>query len=265
MGLIIDSREPTKYRSFLTAQGMDHEVQQLVTGDYICFNDNEPEVQVCIERKRLDDLISTYYGKRMETQFERLSNEKFAVLIITGNMRDASKGVPFRVMAQMVEEVISLAIVRYNFRSVIWMVDGIEDVHQKSFIMMVKALQKIVDGQLDSIPQKKLVLHKDARVNALRNFFGIDATSSKNLLKKFGTVKKVMNLTDAEILSVKGIGPAKMKTIRFVLDESFNKGNFEQTKSKDKKCEKCGNSMTVVKMVSGNTFVCKPCTFGKSV
>ena len=263
-GCIIDSREPTKYRAFLDAQGIKHEVQQLLTGDYICYNPEDPEIRICIERKRLDDLISTYYGKRMDSQFERLSNEKFAVLIITGNMKDATKNVPFRVMAQMVEEVISLAVVRYNFRSVIWMVDGVEDVHQKSFITMVKMIQKIVNGQLDRIPQKRMELNKEPRVNLLMNIFGLDKTSSINLLKKHGTVKAIMALTDGEFMKIKGIGPSKMKRIRFILDESFNKGNFEK-KVSDKKCTKCNSEMTEVKTSNGKTYVCQACIFKKKV
>lgn len=257
-GLVVDSREPSKYKKLLSAYGVEFETQQLMTGDYICYNKEEPEIQVCIERKRLDDLISSYYGKRLESQFSRLSEQKFAVLIITGNMAEASKRIPFSVMPQLVEEVISLAVVKYNFRSVIWMVNGVSDVHEKSFITLVKIFQKIISGHLDRIPQKKLSIHKDPRVNMLMSMFGLDKTSALNLLKKFGTVKAILNLHDAEFLKVRGIGPAKMKRIRFILDESFNKGNFK-VKQGNKMCKKCGKLMNVVKMLSGDTYICRPC------
>jgi len=261
MGIILDAREPVKFRNLLNAKGLKHDIRQLMTGDVLIWNDQEPEVQVIIERKRLDDLLSSYYQPRMAEQFERLSEEKFAILIITGNLKDVLKNIPFRVMTQIVEEIISMAVIQYNFRSVVWMIDGVTDVHQSGFIMMVKCIQKVVDGQLDAIPQKKIKLSKDLRVNSLRSMFGLDVPTTKNLLRKYGTVKKIMNLTDSELIKVKGLGPAKLKMIRFILDESFNRGYFED-KNSDKKCGKCGKAMTIVKMPGGNTYICKHCTFG---
>ena len=91
MGITLDAREPTKFRRLLEARGLKHDIKQLMTGDVLIWNDEEPEVQVIIERKRLDDLLSSYYQPRMAEQFERLSNEKFAVLIITGNLEDKGR------------------------------------------------------------------------------------------------------------------------------------------------------------------------------
>lgn len=266
MGIIVDSREPGKYKRLFIAKGLDHEVKQLITGDVIVFNDAEPEVQIIIERKRLDDLISSYYSGRIAEQFERMSEEKFAILLVTGNLQDTLRKMPNkisnRVMPQILEEVMSMAIIQYNFRSVVWMIDGITNVHESGYITLVKCCQKIVQGQMDAIPQKKVLLSKDLRINTLRAMFGLDSGSAKNLLKKYGTVRKVISLTDAELMKVKGLGPAKVKTIRYILDESINKGNFEE-KTTNKKCDKCGQDMTLVKMVGGNTYICKPCTFSK--
>jgi len=258
MGIIIDSREPTKFRDVLRAKGLEHTSEQLITGDVIVFNDQEPEVQVVIERKRLDDLLSSYYQPRMAEQFERLSEEKFAVLIITGNLEDVLKKIPFNVMTHIVEEIISMAVIQYNFRSIVWMIDKVADVHQSGFLMMVNCIKKIVDGQLDAIPQRKVKLSKDIRINAVRQLFGLDIKAAKNLLKKYGTVRNVIKLTDADLLKVEGIGPAKVKTIRYILDESINRGNFEE-KVTEQICGKCGGPMTLTKMPGGNVYVCKSC------
>lgn len=264
MGIYLDSREPAKFKRLFDAHGLKYEIRQLVTGDVVMWNDAEPESQVVIERKRLDDLISSYYSKRMGEQFERLSEEKFAVLIITGNLdevlRKMPKNISARVMPQIIEEVISMAVIQYNFRSVIWLMDGVQDVHESGFLMMVKCIQKVVNGNLDSIPQKKIKLSKDLRVNTIRQMFGLDTGAAKNLLRKYGTVRAVLKLTDSDFLNVKGIGPAKVKTIRYILDESFNRGNYETKKDdQNKKCTKCGNKMTIVKMPGGNTYMCTFC------
>jgi len=203
-------------------------------------------------------LLSSYYSARMAEQFERLSNEKFAILIITGNLEDVLKNIPFKVMTQAVEEIISMAVIQYNFRSVVWMIDKVADVHHSGFVTMVKCVQKVVDGRLDEIPQRKVKLSKDLRVNSIRQMFGLDVPTTKNLLRTHGTVRKIMSLTDDDLIKVKGIGPAKLKTIRFILDESFNRGNFEE-KDSEHKCGKCGKPMSIVKMPGGNTYVCKHC------
>lgn len=258
MGIIIDSREPTKFREVLTAKGLIHTVQQLETGDVVIFNDNEPEHHVVIERKRLDDLLSSYYQPRMAEQFERLSDQKFAILIITGNLEDVLKKIPFNVMTQIVEEIISMAVIQYNFRSVVWMIDKVADVHHSGFVTMIKCIQKVIDGQLDAVPQKKVVLSKDLRVNTIRQLFGLSANVAKNLLREHGTVRKILNLADSDLLKVKGIGPTRVKTIRYILDESINRGNFKEEAS-EHKCEKCGGNMTLTKMPGGNVYICKRC------
>ncbi len=258
MGIIIDNREPTKFRNILTAKGLKHTVRTLETGDVICYNDEEPEHHVVIERKRLDDLISSYYQPRMAEQFERLSDEKFAVLIITGNLEDVLKKIPFNVMSQIVEEIIAMAVVQYNFRTVVWIIDKVADVHHSGFVTMVKCIQKVVDGQLDAVPQRRVKLSKDLRVNTIRQMFGLSANIAKTLLKRHGTVRKILNLDDTDLMRIHGIGPAKVKVIRYILDESINRGNFKGEET-DHKCGKCGRNMTLSKMPGGNVYNCRHC------
>lgn len=245
------------------AKGLEHEIRQLVTGDVHVWNDDNPEVKAVIERKRLDDFVSGIYGDRMWEQFSRMADEDFGILIITGNLKKMTAKMPFRIMAQVMEEGISNAVIRYNFRSVIWLIEGVEDANETGFIMMVKMIQKIVDGQMDMIPQKKIKAAKDKRIQTLINLFGLDVSASKKLLEDYGTIRKILELTDAQLMKVKGIGPAKIKLIRHIMDESFNKGNFKEQKATDKNCTKCGEPMTITKMSSGNIYNCKKCMFGK--
>ena len=262
MGIHLDSREPTKFRKMFTAKGLDFEIRQLMTGDVVVWNDENPDVRAVIERKRLDDLVSGAYGNRMWEQFSRMAEEDFGILIITGNFKKLTAKMPFRVMSQIMEETIATAVIRYNFRSVIWLIEGVDDANELGFIMMVKMIQKVVDGQMDMIPQKKIKIAKDKRIQTLINLFGLDIGTSKKLLEDYGTVRKIMELTDTQLVKVKGVGPAKLKLIRFIMDESFNKGNFKEETAEEKKCTKCGNLMTIIKMSSGNIFTCKKCTFG---
>ena len=261
MGIYLDSREPTKFRKMFTAKGLEFQVKQLLTGDVVCWNDDNPEIKAVIERKRLDDFVSGIYGGRMFGQFERMAEEEFGILVITGNLKKMTARMPFRVMAQVMEEGIATAVIRYNFRSVIWLIEGVDDANETGFISMVKMIQKVVDGQMDLIPQKRVKMAKDLRVNMLMSLFGLDISSSKKLLEDYGTVRKVMELDDGQLMKVRGIGPAKAKQIRFIMDESFNKGNYDEIVS-DKVCSKCGRKMVIVKISNGSIFSCKYCIGG---
>ena len=44
MGIILDAREPIKFKKLLDAKGLKHDIRQLMTGDVIVYNDEEPEV-----------------------------------------------------------------------------------------------------------------------------------------------------------------------------------------------------------------------------
>lgn len=258
MGVIVDSREPKKIKNILDVHGIEYVTRQLETGDVIAYNDDDPDIRVTIERKRLDDLISSFYGKRLHEQFSRMSNESFAVLIITGNMKEATKGFPNKIIPELVEEVVSLAVVVYNFRTVIWLCDGMDNVNYAGFASMVKIIKKVVSGNLDSIPEKRVKLSKDLRVNSLARLLGINAGLATRLLKKHGTVRAVLELTDEKLLKVKGVGPAKVKSIRYILDESINKGNYAREDVKDE-CTTCGKKLSVTKTPGGNILTCTFC------
>ncbi len=262
MGIRVDYREKSKFLNILKAKGLKFSQETLLTGDVICYDDNNPEVKIVIERKRIDDLISSYYSNRLETQFERLSNEKFAILIITGDLKSVIDNFPFKVISQIVEEVISLAIVRYNFRSVIWLLNGVEDCNASGFTSMVKCIDKIVKGGLDNIPQRNIKVSRDVRVNSLRSLLGVNENICKRLLKQYGNVRSILDLSDEDLIKVKGIGPVQVKRIRFILD-----GNIKEKKNmikvENKKsfeiCLVCKCTLTVVSTSSGRVLICKKC------
>ena len=54
-------------------------------------------------------------------------------------------------------------------------------------------------------------------------FPGIGATLAKPLLRKFKTVKKIVNAKKEQIEKVEKIGPKKAENIRRVLDEEYKK------------------------------------------
>ena len=222
MGIIIDKREKERFRKMLRTKGLEFDEGILKTGDVICWNDEKPKVKVVIERKKIDDLISSFYNKRLKEQFTRLSDEDFSVLIITGSLEKTNMVfLPFHLIPKFVEEVMSMAIVNYNFRSVIWLLDGNRDVHNKGFYTMVKCLEKVIAGQLDVIPQRNIKRAKIPAVTALMNMFSLNEKDAKNILLKFNSVREIIDLKYDDFLSVAGIGVGKAKSITNILHKNY--------------------------------------------
>src|SRR3989344_5728709 len=55
----------------------------------------------------------------------------------------------------------------------------------------------------------------------IESFPGIGPTIAKNLLKKFKTVKKIVNAEEKELLEVEKLGKKKVKEIKRVLEEDY--------------------------------------------
>ncbi len=265
MPVTVDAREPERIKKVLRLNGIKHTVKMLETGDVICSSDLNPELEIVIERKRIDDLISSYVGKRMDTQFERLSQKKFAVLIITGDVKSVQRNFPFPIMPDFIGEVISKAIITYNFRSIVWMLKGIDDINYAGFSTMIKAINLVVKGKLDDVPERHIKTAKDLRVDSLRKTLGLNSKICINLLKKYGNVINVLQLKDNDFLTIGGIGPAHMKRIRFILNANYNNKEIKVMKNSTivdvgnisgEKCKVCGSEMKMKKTAIGTVRLC---------
>ena len=263
MPVIVDSREPERIKKILKFQGLKFTVQQLETGDVICKSDKNKDVEVVIERKRIDDLVSSYVEKRMETQFSRLSKKKFAVLVVTGDLKAVAKKFPFKIMPNFVSEVISKAVIQYNFRSVVWLLKGEDDVNAEGFASVVKMINLVVKDQLDQVPERNIKVASDARVDTLKKLFGLSSVICVELLKKHGSVINILKLSDGQFLGIPGIGPAHLKRIRFILNSEFREKKKvkpvvqAKIKASGEKCKICGANMEVKKLSTGiNVSIC---------
>lgn len=263
--VIVDSREPEKIKKILKLSGIDFTIKQLESADVVCKHPDNNDIWIAIERKRIDDLVSSYIDKRMDSQFERLSHHKFAMLVITGDLKKVKHNFPFPIMPNFIAEVISKAVIGYNFRSVVWLLEGIDDPDYEAFSLVVKAVNMVVNGKLDNIPERHVKTAKDIRVDSLKKTLGLNSKICIKLLKKHGTVMKVLQLKDNQFLQIEGIGPAHVKRIRNILSANYNErkgGSFTKTvvergNISGEKCKKCGESYRIVKTSLGNFKLCK--------
>lgn len=242
MPVVVDSREKAELRKYLFLKGIKFSTRALITGDYLFWNKDNPDIRVLIERKNIGDLVSSYVGGRIEAQFKRMAEEPFPILLVTGTVKDLSKSIPFKVHEDIAEKVISDAVIKYGFRSVIWIVNGFKDPRREGVLTAVNILKSLVDNNLDNIPAKKSIKKADPRLDALKGFLNVKVNIAISLLKKFGTVGKVLAATDQQLLAVDGVGISTVNRIRFIMDKNFNETIDE---SVCKKCKKAKSSMII--------------------
>ena len=267
MGIIVDVREPANFRAALKKAGLKFKEDRMDTGDIVVWNDKNPKRRCVIERKRIDDLMTNQFSDRMFEQFARMGEEDFGVLIITGSIKDLNlPGTWARVSKFGVEDIIAKCVIKYDLRSIIWIMDGVEDSKVKGFATLVKTIEHMIGGQLDVIPPKRRKNSGDLRINALRSMFGLDVGVCERLLKRYKTVRAVMDLTKQQLMAIDGIGPVKAKMIVDILNMQYGSQKTIAPKKKSPTtirpvghCQKCDSLLKVVSGPNGDIQVCGKC------
>ena len=206
-----------------------------------------------IERKNIGDLVSSYSDGRIESQFKRMADEPFPILLVTGTVKDLSKHIPFKVHEDIAQKVIADAVIKYGFRSVIWIVSGFKDPRREGVLTTVNIIKSLVENNLDNIPPKKSLKKTDPRLDALKGFLNVKSNIAINLLKRFNNVGNVLKATDKELLSVDGVGISTVTRIHFIMDENFNKT------ANPTSCKKCNKTMTKMVVRKQEIYICIGC------
>ena len=69
--------------------------------------------------------------------------------------------------------------------------------------------------------EKKMMSVKEAQEYIVSSLPGVGGTLNKPLLKKFGSVKNIVNASEYQLREVDLIGEKKAKTIREALDSEY--------------------------------------------
>lgn len=214
--IIVDHREPNKLIREL-AKDLDIETKQLITADYIIQSKNNQgkEITVGIERKTLNDFLNSIIDKRILQQLIYLKeNFNVPILIIEGreNIYMIRKFHPNAIRGM-------LASIAIDFQVPILQTKNYRD---------TAALIKVIAKRLEkprSIPsllkKRKPTTLKEQQEYMIESLPSIGPTLAKSLLKKFKSVKKVLNATEEKLQKVKKLGPKKSKLIKKITDSKY--------------------------------------------
>lgn len=213
---MVDHREPKELIREL-AKDLDIETKQLITADYIIQskNNKDKEITVGIERKTIMDFLNSIIDKRILQQLIYLKeNFNVPILIIEGreNIYMIRKFHPNAIRGM-------LASIAIDFQ-----VPILQTKNYRDTASLIKVIAKRLEKPR-SIPsllkKRKPATLKEQQEYIIESLPTIGPTLAKSLLKKFKSVKKIINASEEKLQKVEKLGPKKSKLIKKVADSKY--------------------------------------------
>ena len=86
--------------------------------------------------------------------------------------------------------------------------------------IMVKRLEKPIKN-ISLLKKRKPLTLKEQQEYLIESLPGIGPTLSKSLLKRFKTVKRVINAKENKLIKIKKLGPKKIEEIKKVIESEY--------------------------------------------
>jgi Fanconi anemia group M protein len=205
--LVADHRERSAKLSELVQMSdfFETRFETLKAGDYLV------ECTVLIERKAFADLAASIIDGRLFAQAAKLARSSYrALFLIEGPVTEE--------MAKLHPHALKGAIlsVALQWRLPVLFSEGPED---SLYILRMLAEQSQYCRELTlNRPGYKPKRTITKRLYVLQGLPGVGPKLATELLHRFGSVEKVIQASELELIKVPGLGPKKAAAIRAVLD-----------------------------------------------
>lgn len=205
--IVVDEREKKSgIPGLLRAVGINLEIKTLPIGDYIVA----PET--IVERKSVSDLISSIFDGRLFDQCNRLK-EHFAhpVILMEGNVEE---------IEQIVENPLvfygAISAVAIDFK--IPIVPTPSATHTAKLLISMCSRKESLQGPFLKKIKKSDDLSRQ-QLSVLCSLPGIGEKLATRMLAKFGSPSKTLNASLADLAKVEGLGEARAKKIKQMLEQ----------------------------------------------
>ena len=205
--IVIDEREKKSgIPDLLKGIGISLEIKMLPVGDYIVAPDT------VVERKTISDLISSIFDGRLFDQCNRLKEHyQFPILLIEGDIDE-------------IEELTENPLIFYGAISSIAIDFKIPVIHTPNASHTSKLLISMCSRKDASKGPfiKKIRKSRDIQkqqLSMLCSLPGVGEKTAIRMLEKFGTPLMVLSSSITELSKVGGLGEARAKNIKKVLQE----------------------------------------------
>ena len=202
--ILIDHREKN---SMLVSEliGKKHEIKlvHLEVGDYIVGD-------IAIERKTLNDFISSMLSKRLVTQIQNLKQFPQQLLILEGNEKRDINIHPNAVRGMILSILLDFkvpVIFSKNYQET------------AEFLILLDKKQNKAPHDI-SLTAKRIghTLPEQQQI-VLESFPGIGPTTAKALLKEFKTIKKAINAKEKDL--EKCLDKNKINDMKNILEKEY--------------------------------------------
>ena len=204
-----DSREGnSNVIRYLSQMEMDVKIQSMAVADY------QVSDEVAIERKTAKDFVDSMIDKRLFKQARELSEEfKRPLMILEGDDLYSGMVNPNAIRGTIASIALDFGI------SIIPTRDAQDTAAMIKRIAIREQSGEKVNIQIRT--DKKPVSLWEQQLFIIESLPNIGPVNAKNLLEHFGSVSKVINASESELMEVEGIGKITAQNIRKVIDSKY--------------------------------------------
>ena len=204
--IIVDERErKSGIPELLKSVGLNVEMKTLPIGDYIVA----PET--IVERKSIRDLMSSVFDGRLFDQCSRLKEHfAFPIILVEGNVDE-------------IEDITDNPLIFYGALSTVAIdfkipiIPTPNAIHSAKLLVSMCSRKDASKGPYLKKIKKSSDLQKQ-QLSVLCSLPGIGEKFAVRMLEKFGTPFKVFTATTIELAKVEGLGEARAKKIKKILE-----------------------------------------------
>jgi Fanconi anemia group M protein len=191
--------------------GADVKLQQLAVADYVVSS------RVGIELKTVEDFVNSIIDGRLLQQLKELKRQyERPVLIVEGTEDIYSVR---NVHANSIRGMLATVAVSYGIPMIYS-----KNAKETAALITVIARREQDESGSDFQPHasKRAMTLKEQQEYVVSSLPGVGLSLARPLLKRFRTIKKLINAEDQEIQKVPKIGPQKSQVIKEVLEKEYD-------------------------------------------
>ncbi len=188
-------------------------MKQLTVGDYILSKD------VCVERKTVEDFLSSMIDGRLFNQLIDLrENYPKPMIILEGDINELFT------LRNIHRNSIIGALTSIALDYQVPIINTKNSGETAEYLYVIAKREQISEGREISlrIGRKGLTL-REKQQYIIEGLPLVGPTLAKNLLKEFGSIKKIVNADEKRLQKVENLGKKKAKEIRKVFDSQYEK------------------------------------------
>jgi len=207
--IIIDKREKNSMiLAELIERKQEIQLQQLAVADYVVGD-------IAIERKTISDFVSSMLSKRLLRQLEEMKQYPKQLLVIEGidahPMQEFGKINPNAIRGMILSVLLDFKI------PIIFTKDCAETAE---FLVLLEKKQSRAPKEFSMMAKKRSSNIYEQQQFILEAFPGIGPATAKMLLKKFGSVRSVINADESALTDAK-LHKNKISAMKKIIDAKY--------------------------------------------